>query len=178
MICISISVVVIWFNRAGHSKNETTTYLYRVDINSSPESDFYVLLPAPSYYKNRKLCQSIISEMKITDGDGKINIEETYHGQCINISGNQNLSIIAEGKMNELNDYGPTFYLSMEFQNHTKNTFSTERFWIFSNSSNVSISIILNNDYPSGGFYEYNSKMTKIECGWQIIEIEEIIKVP
>ena len=163
-------------NNNNNKKNKSITYLYEIEIIPNGSFFYNIYMPAPIFFENKSLCQHIINDIEIKNGDPKISIVDTLYGKALNISGNNNITIYAYGTINVLNQRGPTIFLSLELKNYTINTFSTEKYWIYSNKSNINILINLLNEYKSGS-YEYLSERTEIIRGWQIIDIKEEISV-
>jgi len=180
-------------NDSDNNSNLALEYSFEIEISTINSKFFYLYTPLPLFGENEPIfspndtiAQQIIENIVLIMGKGNYEIITTEYGKALNISSNKNITLISQGELNWQDQFSskiaPLYLSMMNDNNIPEGVLVSEKYWIFSNNTNISLKIKLDtkklrNKIPRG-HTNFNSDIIKLKKGWQIIDIEESIKVP
>jgi hypothetical protein len=137
------------------------SYSYSIRISTNGSGEYYVLIPAPIVYDpnpNVSVVSPIAYHFKIVGGKGNISITQTVYGNALNISSNNTIELIVEGK------YDDESFYSVSLKNRSDN----RMFLMYCNktfSDEITISAS-GYDEGIGGRLDFNITGAIKENGW------------
>ena len=171
---IIISLLILNFNSGCiNIKNEDKriTYEYIVEIsNYTGKHGYTIYAPFPIY--NDEYNREIFQHLIFTRGQGSLEIVLTPYGYALNITSNENLSVMSKGDTKE-----HMFHYVLSMFNYTSSE-NVMRYWFYSDINNSSLEIRVVFRISASHSETYFEIMGTLYQGWQLINgtIENIQK--
>ncbi len=185
LITILIIVIIMSFagcidtkNNPGGEKNFNIRY--EVDISNINETYVNIKLPIV-IYSNNTVLDEIFDNMEKSPNT-EYSIIDSKYGSSLNITSKEKaIHLYSEVDIEWKDSFSREFFpirLSMPYVYDKPNwVLTSEKFWIYSNISNIIITINFYSYVPGGGEYSYLTDETFLKIGWQVLNVEERCKV-
>ena len=184
-ITILIIVIIMSFTGCIDTKNNPDgnkifNIRYEVNISNINEMEININIPIVIYSNNTVLDEIFVNIEK--SPNTVYSIIDSKYGSALNITSKEkSINLYSEIDIEWKDSFSRESFpirLSMPYEYDKPNWILTsDKFWIYSNISNITITINFNSYVPGGGGYSYLTDEINLEIGWQIMDVEERCKV-